>query len=138
MAMLFDDESGYPSLAEAVEALRTVIGVTREEIDRLDRERKALEGLGNLGAPAGCTEMLGFYLSRERLTPHHTLFVLARVVRRFTETRPAKALYHPFFAVGVDGGELAANLYQEFAHLEEATDYARGLAEIALAAQRSG
>jgi hypothetical protein len=53
MTMLFDDESGYPSLAEAVEALRMVIGVTREQIDRLDRERKALEGLGNLGAPAG-------------------------------------------------------------------------------------
>jgi hypothetical protein len=45
MIMLFDDESGYPSLAEAVEALRTILGVTREEIDRLDRERKALEGL---------------------------------------------------------------------------------------------
>jgi hypothetical protein len=59
-------------------------------------------------------------------------------VWRFTETRPARALYHPFFAAGVDGGELAANLYQEFAHLEEATDYARGLAEIALAAQRAG
>jgi hypothetical protein len=38
----------------------------------------------------------------------------------------------------VTGGELAANLYQEFAHLEEATDYARGLTEIAMAAQRSG
>jgi hypothetical protein len=136
--MLFDDESGYSSLAEAVEALRTTIGVTREEIDRLDRERKALESLGNLGTPTGCTEMLGFYLSRERITPHHVLFVLARVFRRFAETRPARALYHPFFAVGVDGGELAANLYQEFAHLEEATDYARGIAEIALAAQRPG
>jgi hypothetical protein len=138
MTMLFDDESGYPSFTEAVEALRTVIGATREQIDRLDRERKALDGIDHLGTPAGCTEMLGFYLSRERLTPHHTLFVLARVVRRFTEARPAKALYHPFFAVGVAGGELAANLYQEFAHLEEATDYARGIAEIALAAQRSG
>jgi hypothetical protein len=138
MAMLFDDESGYPSLAEAVEALRTVVGTTREQIDRLDRERQALDGTDIVGVPAGCTEMLGFYLSRERLTPHHTLFVLARVVRRFTQARPAKALYHPFFAVGVTGGELAANLYQEFAHLEEATDYARGLAEIALAAQRSG
>ena len=136
--MLFDDASGYPSLAEAVEALRTVIGVTREEIDRLDRERQALEGLGSLAAPAGCTEMLGFYLSRERITPHHTLFVMARVFRRFSEARPAKALYHPFFAVGVDGGELALNLYQEFAHLEEATDYARGIAEIAVAAKRSG
>ena len=40
--------------------------------------------------------------------------------------------------VGVDGGELASNLYQEFAHLEEATDYARGIAEIAMAAERSG
>jgi hypothetical protein len=138
MAMLFDDESGYPSLAESVEALRTVIGATREQIDRLDRERRELAGLDNLGVPAGCTEMLAFYLSRERLTPHHTLFVLARVVRRFTEARPARALYHPFFAVGVAGGELAANLQQEFAHLEEATDYARGIAEIALAAQRSG
>ena len=136
--MRFDDESGYPSVAEAVEALRTVIGATREQIDRLDRERRELADLDNLGVPAGCTEMLGFYLSRERLTPHHTLFVLARVVRRFTQARPAKALYHPFFAVGVAGGELAANLYQEFAHLEEATDYARGIAEIALAAQRSG
>ncbi len=136
--MLFDDESGYPSLAEAVEALRTVIGVTREEIDRLDREHKALDGLGNLGAPAGYTEMLGFYLSRERLTPHHTLFVMARVFRRFAQARPAKVLYYPFFSVGVDGGELAANLYQEFAHLEEATDYARGIAEIAVAAQRLG
>jgi hypothetical protein len=138
MAMLFDDESGYPSLAEAVEALRTTIGVTREEIDRLDRERKALEGHSNLGAPAGYTEMLGFYLSRERITPHHTLFVMARVFRRFTEARPARALYHPFFAVGVDGGELAANLYQEFGSLQEATDYARGIAEIAMAAKRSG
>jgi hypothetical protein len=138
MAMLFDDESGYPSLAEAVEALRTVVGTTREQFDRLDRERQALDGTDIVGVPAGCTEMLGFYLSRERLTPHHTLFVLARVVRRFTQARPAKALYHPFFAVGVTGGELAANLYQEFAHLEEATDYARGIAEIALAAQRSG
>jgi hypothetical protein len=136
--MRFDDESGYPSVAEAVEALRTVIGATREQIDRLDRERRELAGLDHLGVPAGCTEMLGFYLSRERLTPHHTLFVLARVFRRFTETRPAKALYHPFFAVGVAGGELAANLQQEFAHLEEATDYARGLAEIAMAAQQSG
>ena len=136
--MLFDDESGYPSLTEAVEALRTVIGATREQIDRLDRERRELAGLDNLGVPAGCTEMLAFYLSRERLTPHHTLFVLARVVRRFTQARPAKALYHPFFAVGVAGGELAANLYQEFAHLDEATDYARGIAEIAMAAQRSG
>jgi hypothetical protein len=138
MAMLFDDESGYPSVAESVEALRTVIGATREQIDRLDRERRELAGLDNLGVPAGCTEMLAFYLSRERLTPHHTLFVLARVVRRFTKARPAKALYHPFFAVGVAGGELAANLYQEFAHLDEATDYARGIAEIAMAAQRSG
>jgi hypothetical protein len=138
MAMLFDDESGYPSLAEAVEALRTILGTTREQIDRLDRERKALEGTGSLGVSAGGTEMLGFYLSRERLTPHYTLFVLARVVRRFTEARPARALYHPFFAVGVAGGELAANLYQEFAHLEEATDYARGLAEIALAAKGAG
>jgi hypothetical protein len=138
MAMRFDDESGYPSLAEAVEALRTVIGATREQIDRLDRERRELAGLDNLGVPAGCTEMLAFYLSRERLTPHHTLFVLARVVRRFTQARPAKALYHPFFAVGVAGGELAANLQQELAHLEEATDHARDLAEIALAAQRSG
>jgi hypothetical protein len=137
MAMRFDDESGYPSLAEAVEALRTVIGATREQIDRLGRERRELD-IADLGVPAGCTEMLGFYLSRERLTPHHTLFVLARVFRRFTQARPAKALYHPFFAVGVAGGELAANLYQEFAHLEEATDYARGIAEIALAAQRSG
>jgi len=136
--MLFDDESGYPSLAESVEALRTVIGATREQIDRLDRERRELAGLDNLGVPAGCTEMLAFYLSRERLTPHHTLFVLARVVRRFTQARPAKALYHPFFAVGVAGGELAANLQQELAHLEEATDHARDLAEIALAAQRSG
>ena len=135
--MLFDDESGYPSVAEAVEALRTVIGATREQIDRLDRERRELD-IADLGVPAGCTEMLGFYLSRERITPQHTLFVLARVFRRFTEARPAKALYHPFFAVGVAGGELAANLYQEFAHLEEATDYARGIAEIALAAQRSG
>jgi hypothetical protein len=122
MAMLFDDESGYPSLAEAVEALRTVIGATREQIDRLDRERRELAGSDDLGVPAGCTEMLAFYLSRERLTPHHTLFVLARVVRRFTEA----------------GGELAANLYQEFAHLDEATDYARGIAEIAMAARRSG
>jgi hypothetical protein len=137
MAMRFDDASGYPSLAEAVEALRTVIGATREQIDRLDRERRELD-IADLGVPAGCTEMLGFYLSRERLTPHHTLFVMARVFRRFAETRPARALYHPFFAVGVDGGELAANLYQEFAHLEEATDYARGIAEIAMAAQRSG
>src|SRR3954471_9473697 len=136
--MRFDDASGYPNVAEAVEALRTVMETTRERVDRLDRERKELEGLGTLGVPAGCTEMLGFYLSRERLTPHHTLFVLARVFRRFTQARPAKALYHPFFAVGVAGGELAANLYQEFVHLEEATDYARGLAEIALAAQRSG
>ena len=136
--MLFDDESGYPSFTEAVEALRTVIGVTREQIDRLDRERKELTGIDNLGAPAGCTEMLGFYLSRERLTPLHTLFVLARVFRRFTEARPARALYHPFFAVGVAGGELAANLYQEFAYLEGATDHAQGIAEIALAAQRSG
>jgi hypothetical protein len=135
--MLFDDESGYPSFTEAVEALRTVIGATREQIDRLDRERKALD-IANLGVPAGCTEMLGFYLSRERITPHHTLFVMARVFRRFAQGRPARALYHPFFAVGVDGGELAANLYQEFAHLEEATDYARGLAEIAVAAKRSG
>jgi hypothetical protein len=138
MAMRFDDASGYPSLAEAVEALRTVIGTTREQIDRLDRERKKLAGTDTVGVPAGCTEMLGFYLSRERITPLHTLFVLARVFRRFTEARPAKALYYPFFAVGVAGGELAANLYQEFAHLEEATDYARGIAEIALAAQRSG
>jgi hypothetical protein len=136
--MRFDDESGYPSVAEAVEALRTVIGTTREQIDRLDRERRELDGTDTVGVPAGCTEMLGFYLSRERLTPLHTLFVLARVFRRFTQARPAKALYHPFFAVGVAGGELAANLYQEFAHLEEATDYARGLAEIAMAAQRSG
>ena len=136
--MLFDDESGYPNFTEAVEALRTVIGATREQIDRLDRERKALEGLGNLAAPAGYTDMLSFYLSRERITPHHTLFVMARVFRRFTQGRPAKALYHPFFAVGVDGGELALNLYQEFAHLEEATDYARGLAEIAVAAKRPG
>ncbi len=137
--MRFDDESGYPSLTEAVEMLRTVIGATREQIERLDRERKELAGLdNNLSIPAGCTEMLGFYLSRERLTPHHTLFVLARVFRRFTQARPARALYHPFFAVGVEGGELAANLYQEFAHLEEATDYARGLAEIALAAQQAG
>jgi hypothetical protein len=136
--MQFDDESGYPSVAEAIEALRTVIGTTREQIDRLDRERKELDGIGNLAAPAGYTEVLGFYVSRERLTPHHTLFVLARVFRRFTQARPARALYHPFFAVGVAGGELAANLYQEFAHLEEATDYARGIAEIALAAQRSG
>jgi hypothetical protein len=138
MAMLVDDESGYPSVAEAVEALRTVIGTTREQIDRLDRERRELDGTDIVGVPAGCTEMLGFYLSRERLTPHHTLFVLARVVRRFTQARPAKALYHPFFAVGVAGGELAANLQQELAHLEEATDHARDLAEIALAAQRSG
>jgi hypothetical protein len=137
MAMRFDDESGYPSLAEAVEALRTVIGATREQIDRLGRERRELD-IADLGVPAGCTEMLGFYLSRERITPQHTLFVLARVFRRFTQSRPARALYHPFFAVGVAGGELAANLYQEFAHLEEATDYARGIAEIALAAQRSG
>jgi hypothetical protein len=136
--MQFDDESGYPSVAEAIEALRTVIGTTREQIDRLDRERRELDGTDTVGVPAGCTEMLGFYLSRERLTPLHTLFVLARVFRRFTQARPAKALYHPFFAVGVAGGELAANLYQEFAHLEEATDYARGLAEIAMAAQRSG
>jgi hypothetical protein len=136
MAMRFDDESGYPSLAEAVEALRTVIGATREQIDRLGRERRELD-IADLGVPAGCTEMLGFYLSRERITPQHTLFVLARVFRRFTQSRPARALYHPFFAVGVAGGELAANLYQEFAHLEEATDYARGIAEIALAAQRS-
>jgi hypothetical protein len=136
--MRFDDESGYPSFTEAVEALRTVIGATREEIERLDRERKALDGIDNLGTPAGCTEMLGFYLSRERITPHHTLFVLARVFRRFAQARPAWALYHPFFAVGVEGGELAVNLYQEFAHLDEATDYARGLAEIAVAAQRSG
>jgi hypothetical protein len=133
--MLFDDESGYPSFTEAVEALRTVIGTTREQIDRLDRERKELD---TVGTPAGYTEMLGFYLSRERITPHHTLFVMARVFRRFSEARPAKALYHPFFAVGVDGGELALNLYQEFAHLEEATDYARGIAEIAVAAKRSG
>src|SRR4051812_4777130 len=138
MAMLFDDESGYPSLAEAVEALRTVIGATREEIDRLDRERRELADLDHLGVPAGCTEGLGFYLSRERLTPQHTLFVLARGFRRFTQARPAKALYHPFFAVGVAGGELAANLYQEFAHLDETTDYARGIAEIAMAAKRSG
>jgi hypothetical protein len=138
MAMLFDDESGYPSVAEAVEALRTVIGTTREQIDRLDRERRELDGTDTVGVPAGYTEMLGFYLSRERITPQHTLFVLARVFRRFTEARPAKALYHPFFAVGVAGGELAANLYQEFAHLEEATDYAQGIAEIALAAKRSG
>jgi hypothetical protein len=138
MAMRFDDASGYPSLAEAVEALRTVIGTTREQIDRLDRERKKLAGTDTVGVPAGCTEMLGFHLSRERITPLHTLFVLARVFRRFTQARPAKALYYPFFAVGVTGGELAANLYQEFAHLEEATDYARGIAEIALAAQRSG
>ena len=136
--MLFDDASGYPSLAEAVEALRTVIGATREQIDRLDRERKELGGIDSVAVPAGFTEMLGFYLSRERLTPHHTLFVLARVFRRFTQARPAKALYHPFFAVGVAGGELAANLQQEFAHLEEATDYARGIAEIAVAAQRPG
>ena len=136
--MLFDDESGYPSFTEAVEALRTVIGTTREQIDRLDRERRELDGIDHLGAPAGCTEMLGFYLSRERITPHHTLFVMARVFRRFAQARPARALYHPFFAVGVDGGELALNLYQEFAHLEEATDYARGIAEIAVAAQRSG
>jgi hypothetical protein len=138
MTMLFDDESGYPSFTEAVEALRMVIGATREQIDRLDRERKELDGIDHLGTPAGCTEMLGFYLSRERITPHHTLFVLARVFRRFTQARPARALYHPFFAVGVEGGELAVNLYQEFAHLDEATDYARGLAEIAMAAQRSG
>jgi hypothetical protein len=136
--MLFDDESGYPSFTEAVEMLRTVIGATREQIDRLDRERKALAGIDHVGAPAGCTEMLGFYLSRERITPHHTLFVMARVFRRFTQARPAKALYHPFFAVGVAGGELASNLYQEFAPLEEATDYARGIAEIAMAAERSG
>src|SRR4051794_27888326 len=136
--MRFDDESGYPSVAEAVEALRTVIGTTREQIDRLDRERRELDGTDTVGVPDGCTEMLGFYLSRERLTPLHTLFVLARVFRRFTEARPARALYHPFFAVGVDGGEVAANLYQEFAHLEEATDYARGIAEIAMAAKRSG
>ena len=51
---------------------------------------------------------------------------------------PGQGLYHPFFAVGVAGGELAANLYQEFAHLEEATDHARGIAEIALAAKRAG
>jgi hypothetical protein len=138
MAMRFDDESGYPSLAEAVEALRTVIGATREQIDRLDRKRKELDGTDTVGVPAGCTEMLGFYLSRERITPHHTLFVLARVFRRFTQARPARALYHPFFAVGVEGGELAVNLQQDFAHLEEATDYARGIAEIAMAAQRSG
>jgi hypothetical protein len=136
--MRFDDESGYPSFTEAVEALRTVIGVTREQIDRLDRERKEIDGTDTVGVPAGYTEMLGFYLSRERITPHHTLFVLTRVFRRFTQARPAKALYHPFFAVGVDGGELALNLYQEFAHLEEATDYARGIAEIAMAAKRSG
>ena len=136
--MLFDDESGYPSFTEAVEALRMVIGATREQIDRLDRERKALDGIDHLGTPAGCTEMLGFYLSRERITPHHTLFVMARVFRRFAQARPARALYYPFFSVGVDGGELAANLYQEFAQLEEATDYARGIAEIAVAAQRSG
>jgi len=137
--MQFDDESGYPSVAEAVEALRTVLGTTREQVDRLDRERKALSGVDSVNVPAGYTEVLAFYVSRERLTPHHTLFVLARVFRRFTEApRPAKALYHPFFAVGVTGGELAANLYQEFAHLDEATDYARGLAEIAMAAQRSG
>jgi hypothetical protein len=136
--MQFDDASGYPSVAEAVEALRTILGTTRERIDRLDRERRERADLDHLGVPPGCTEMLGFYLSRERLTPHHTLFVVARVVRRFTEVRPAKALYHPFFAVGVTGGELAANLYQELAHLAEATDYARGLAEIALAAQRAG
>ena len=134
--MGFDDASGYPSLAEAVEALRTVIGTTREQIGQLDRERRELD-IADLGVPAGCTEMLGFYLSRERLTLHHTLFVLARVFRRFAQARPGKALYHPFFAVGVDGGELALNLYQEFAHLEEATDYARGIAEIAMAAQRS-
>ena len=121
-----------------MEALRTVIGATREQIDRLDRERKELDGTDTVGVPAGYTEMLSFYLSRERLTPQHTLFVLARVFRRFTQARPAKALYHPFFAVGVAGGELAANLYQEFAHLEEATDYARGIAEIALAVQRPG
>jgi hypothetical protein len=138
MTMLFDDESGYPSFTEAVEALRTVIGTTREQIDRLDRKRRELDGIDHLGAPAGYTEMLGFYLSRERITPDHTLFVMARVFRRFAQARPAKALYHPFFSVGVDGGELASNLYQEFAHLEEATDYARGLAEIAVAAQRSG
>jgi hypothetical protein len=138
MAMLFDDESGYPSVAEAVEALRTVIGATREQIDRLDRERRELDGTGTLGVPAGYTEMLGFYLSRERITPLHTLFVLARVFRRFTQARPARALYHPFFVVGVAGGELAANLYQEFALLEEATDHAQGIAEIALAAKRSG
>jgi hypothetical protein len=138
MTMLFDDESGYPSFTAAVEALRTVIGTTREQIDRLDRKRRELDGIDHLGAPAGYTEMLGFYLSRERITPDHTLFVMARVFRRFAQARPAKALYHPFFSVGVDGGELASNLYQEFAHLEEATDYARGLAEIAVAAQRSG
>jgi hypothetical protein len=65
------------------------------------------------------------------------LLALTRVFRRFVQARPAKALYHPFFAVGVAGGELASNLYQEFAHLE-ATDYARGIAEIAGAAKRSG
>ena len=81
--MLFDDESGYPSFTEAVEALRTVIGATREQIDRLDRECKELDGIDHLGVPAGYTEMLGFYLSRERITPHHTLFVLARVFRCF-------------------------------------------------------
>src|SRR5688572_29423198 len=101
--MRFDDESGYPSFTEAVEALRTVIGATREQIDRLDRERKALAGIDNVGVPPGCTEMLGFYLSRERLTPHHTLFVLARVFRRFTQARPARALYYPLLAVGVAG-----------------------------------
>jgi hypothetical protein len=67
--MRFDDASGYPSLIAAVEALRTVIGVTREQIDRLDREPQALDDTDHLGAPAGCTDMLSFYLSRERLTP---------------------------------------------------------------------
>jgi hypothetical protein len=106
MTMRFDDESGYPSFTEAVEALRTVIGVTREQIDRLDRERKEINGTDTVGVPAGYTEMLGFYLSRERITSHHTLFVMARVLRRFTQARPVKALYHPFFAVGVAGGGL--------------------------------
>src|SRR5688500_14806467 len=104
MTMLFDNESGYPSFTEAVEALRTVIGTRREQIDRLDRKRRELDGIDHLGVPAGCTEMLGFYLSRERITPHHTLFVMARVFRRFAQGRPAKALYHPFFAVGVAEG----------------------------------
>lgn len=70
--MRFDDASGYPSVAEAVEALRTVIGTTREQIDRLDRERRELDGTDTVGVPAGYTEMLGFYLSRERITPLHT------------------------------------------------------------------